>query len=106
MDEEGLLPRSEVAEDKDEELQLIKWYLWEKKKLKEVEKKKLKEVDEKKWKQFVAKAAKSSSKMRGCGKSRQRGGTSGSQTGSGAIDSSRRPMMTSGTRKSSWCWPG
>ena len=42
VDEEGVLPRSDVAEDKDGELHLIKWYL--------LEKKKPKEVDEKKWK--------------------------------------------------------
>ena len=42
VDEEGLLPRSDVVEDKDRELHLIKWYLREKKKPKE--------VDEKKWK--------------------------------------------------------
>ena len=50
VDEEGVLPRLDVAEDKDGELHLIKWYIREKKKLKE--------VDEKKWKQFVAKASK------------------------------------------------
>ena len=37
VDEEGMLPRLDVAEDKDGELHLIKWYLWEKKKLKEVD---------------------------------------------------------------------
>ena len=42
VDEEGVLPRSDEVEDKDGELHLIKWYLWEKKKPKE--------VDEKKWK--------------------------------------------------------
>ena len=45
-----MLPRSEVVEDKDGELHLIKWYLQEKKKPKE--------VDEKMWKRFVSKAAK------------------------------------------------
>ena len=50
VDEEGVLPRSDVAEDKDGELHLIKWYLQEKKKPKE--------VDEKKWKRFAAKASK------------------------------------------------
>ena len=50
VDEEGVLPRSEVVEDKDRELHLIKWYLREKRKPKE--------VDEKKWKRFVAKASK------------------------------------------------
>ena len=42
VDEEGVLPRSDEVEDKDGELHLIKWYLWEKKKPKE--------VDEEKWK--------------------------------------------------------
>ena len=50
VDEEGVLPRSDVAKDKDGELHLIKWYLREKKKPKE--------VDEKKWKRFVSKASK------------------------------------------------
>ena len=50
VDEEGVLPRSSVAEDKDGELHLIKWYLREKKKPKE--------VDEKKWKCFVSKVSK------------------------------------------------
>ena len=40
VDEEGVLPRSDVAEDKDRELHLIKWYLQEKKKPKEVDEKK------------------------------------------------------------------
>ena len=45
VDEEGVLPRLDAAEDKDGELHLIKWYLREKKKPKE--------VNEKKWKCFV-----------------------------------------------------
>ena len=45
VDEEGVLLRWDVAEDKDGELHLIKWYLREKKKPKE--------VNEKKWKCFV-----------------------------------------------------
>ena len=50
VDEEGELPRSDVAEDKDGELHLIKLYLREKKKPKD--------VNEKKWKRFVSKASK------------------------------------------------
>ena len=32
VDEEGVLPRLDVAEDKNRELHLIKWYFWEKQK--------------------------------------------------------------------------